>query len=161
MRVVSRTETQDHVFSAISKEEVQPISAFLQSKGVKLKNEMEEVMDLDPVSDDDDDEDASIPSEDEGRSKQSKPAKKAANDEDEESGEEFLWFRAIAETLQKTRTLRKSRLTVVRQATLIPIRTRVTRDQTCPILSWKPPKRKPPKLQSGRKHRAWEVEAMM
>ncbi|ORX35173.1 hypothetical protein BD324DRAFT_122298 [Kockovaella imperatae] len=32
MRVVSRTDAADHVFSAISKEEVQPISTFLQSK---------------------------------------------------------------------------------------------------------------------------------
>jgi len=87
MRVVSKTDNVDHVFSAISKEEVQPISTFLQSKNVRLKNEMEEVMDIEPISDDDEeDDDVSIPSEDERpkKSKDKKPVR--ANDDDDESG---------------------------------------------------------------------------
>ena len=89
MRVVSRTDAADYVFSAISKEEVEPISAFLESKNVRLKNEMDEVMDVDPISDEDmdEDDDVSIPSEDEKGRKQKdkKPAKN--DDEDEESGQ--------------------------------------------------------------------------
>jgi hypothetical protein len=94
MRVVSNNDGSDHVFSAISKEEVQPISAFLQSKNVRLKNEMEEAMEVDPISDedldDDDDDDVSIPSEDErGRKvkdKGKKPKAAAGDDDDDESG---------------------------------------------------------------------------
>jgi structure-specific recognition protein 1 len=90
MRVVSKTDSTDHVFSSISKEEVQPISAFLQSKNVRLKNEMDEVMDIEPISDDDDeeDDDVSIPSEDERPKKgKDKVAKKISRDDDEdESG---------------------------------------------------------------------------
>jgi structure-specific recognition protein 1 len=86
MRVVSKTDNVDHVFSAISKEEVQPISTFLQSKNVRLKNEMEEVMDIEPISDDDEeDDDVSIPSEDERpRKSKDKTGKKPAraNDDD-------------------------------------------------------------------------------
>lgn len=94
MRVVSRTEAADHVFSAISKEEVEPISTFLQSKGVRLKNEMDEVMEVDEaiMSDEDDDmDDASIPSEDEGRRKgkgkeKTQVKSRGADDDDDESG---------------------------------------------------------------------------
>ena len=91
MRVVSKFDTSDHVFSAISKEEVSPISAFLQSKNVKLKNEMDEVMDVDPISDEDmnDEDDASIPSEDEPRDsgkKDKTKAIKAGKEDEDESG---------------------------------------------------------------------------
>jgi structure-specific recognition protein 1 len=96
MRVVSKTDNVDHVFSAISKEEVQPISTFLQSKNVRLKNEMEEVMDIEPISDDDEeDDDVSIPSEDERpRKSKDKTGKKPAraNDDDDESGTYFATF---------------------------------------------------------------------
>jgi len=84
MRVVSKTEAADHVFSAISKEEVSPISSFLQSKNVRLKNEMEEVMDVDPITDEDiDDDDMSIPSEDEVKEKGKKGKGKAKNTADD------------------------------------------------------------------------------
>lgn len=97
MRVQSKTDASNHVFSAISKEEVQPISAFLQSKNVRLKNEMEEAMEVDPISDedmDDDDDDVSIPSEDErGRKVKDKGKKvKGGDDEDDESGESFQLY---------------------------------------------------------------------
>lgn len=94
MRVISNTGSSDHVFTAINKEEVGPISQFLASKNVRLKNEMEDtVMDVDNVdlSDmDDDDDDVSINSEDEGRKKKKgkgdpKPRREA--DDDDESGE--------------------------------------------------------------------------
>jgi structure-specific recognition protein 1 len=96
MRVVSKLDSTDHVFSAISKEEVQPISAFLQSKNVRLQNEMDEIMELDPISDDDDDEDddVSIPSEDEKPKKgKDKAIKKPsrADDEEDESGKLPSW----------------------------------------------------------------------
>lgn len=98
MRVVNKLENADHVFSAISKEEVAPISAFLQSKNVRLKNEMDEVMDVDPISDDDeDDEDVSIPSEDEkpkkGKDMVKKPTRPAADDDDDESGQSLTYPR--------------------------------------------------------------------
>jgi structure-specific recognition protein 1 len=90
MRVVSKTEATDHVFSAISKEEVGPISSFLQSKNVKLKNEMDEVMEVDPISDEDDDME-SIPSDDDDdrgkKGKNKEKVKKPAADDDSESGE--------------------------------------------------------------------------
>ena len=90
MRVASRTEATDHVFSAISKEEVAPISSFLQSKNVRLKNEMDEAMDVDPISDEDiDDDDVSIPSEDEVKDKGKKDkakVKKPADADEDESG---------------------------------------------------------------------------
>jgi structure-specific recognition protein 1 len=92
MRVVSKSEVADHVFSAISKEEVGPISTFLQSKNVRLKNEMEDSngMDVDPISDDDD-EDMSIPSDDEPKRDKKKGKAKApaaaADDDEDESGE--------------------------------------------------------------------------
>ena len=88
MRVVSKSDATDHVFSAISKEEVQPISTFFAAHGVRLKNEMDEAMDVDPISDDEDedeDEEMSIPSDNE-RGKGSKPSRRAGEDE-EESGE--------------------------------------------------------------------------
>lgn len=102
MRVVSKSEVADHVFSAISKEEVAPISAFLTSKNVRLKNEMDDevaaLIDVDDVDmgSDEDDEDASIESEDDKRGKKGKgkgkgadkaKVKAAADDEDDESGE--------------------------------------------------------------------------
>lgn len=101
MRVVNKLENADHVFSAISKEEVAPISAFLQSKNVRLKNEMEDVMEIDPISEDDDEDedDASIPSEDEkpskGKDKVKKPSRQAANDDDE-SGTSPIFVTAIS-----------------------------------------------------------------
>ncbi|WWD22603.1 FACT complex subunit POB3 [Kwoniella shandongensis] len=92
MRVVSKTDAADHVFSAISKEEVTPISTFLQSKNVRLKNEMEEaVMDIDGPLSDDDEEMESIASEDEERGKKDKGkkvAKKAVDDDEDESEDE-------------------------------------------------------------------------
>ncbi|OCF32303.1 FACT complex subunit POB3 [Kwoniella heveanensis CBS 569] len=97
MRVVSKTEVADHVFSAISKEEVTPISSFLQSKNVRLKNEMEEaVMDIDEPLSDDDEEMDSIASEDEedqkkkskDKSKPAKSAKKPVDDEDDDESED-------------------------------------------------------------------------
>ncbi|CAK9786975.1 SSrecog-domain-containing protein [Cutaneotrichosporon oleaginosum] len=99
MRVLAN-EGPDHVFSAISKEEAGPISQFLASKNVRLKNEMDELeaadaMDIDDLSDDDDD-DVSIMSEDEGRKKkkkqqqQAQPARRAADDEDESEDEDFM-----------------------------------------------------------------------
>ncbi|RSH84068.1 FACT complex subunit [Saitozyma podzolica] len=102
MRVVSKSEVADHVFSAISKEEVAPISAFLTSKNVRLKNEMDDevaaLIDVDDVDmgSDEDDEDASIESEDDKRGKKGKGkgkgadkarVKAAADDDDDESGE--------------------------------------------------------------------------
>jgi hypothetical protein len=102
MRVVSKSEVADHVFSAISKEEVAPISAFLTSKNVRLKNEMDDevaaLIDVDDVDmgSDEDDEDASIESEDDKRGKKGKgkgkgadkaKVKAAADDDDDESGE--------------------------------------------------------------------------
>ena len=93
MRVVSKLGTPDHVFTAINKEEVGPISQYLASKNVRLKNEMEDAMDIDNVMDDDlsdDDDDVSINSEDEGRKKKKKnkaePKARKPADEDDESG---------------------------------------------------------------------------
>lgn len=94
LRVVNKLENADHVFSSISKEEVAPITAFLQNKNIRLKNEMEEVMEVDPISDDDDDEDpdASIPSDEDekpkkgSKDKQVKKPSRVADDDDEESG---------------------------------------------------------------------------
>jgi hypothetical protein len=80
MRVVSKTDAADHVFSALPKEEMESIGQFLKSKNIRLKNEL----------DDDDDEDMSIPSEDEQKGKKNKSGAPAASrrDEDEdESGE--------------------------------------------------------------------------
>lgn len=91
MRVVSKTEAADHVFSSISKEEVQPISAYLTSKNVRLKNEMDDAMDVDPISDDDieEDDDASISSEDEKpRKKDKKPVAKARDDDEQSESED-------------------------------------------------------------------------
>ncbi|GFZ44452.1 FACT complex subunit POB3 [Saitozyma sp. JCM 24511] len=103
MRVVSKSEVADHVFSAISKEEVAPISAFLTSKNVRLKNEMDDevaaLIDVDDVDmgSDEDDEDASIESEDDKRGKKGKgkgkgadkaKVKAAADDDDDESEDE-------------------------------------------------------------------------
>jgi structure-specific recognition protein 1 len=91
MRVVSKTDAADHVFSALPKEEMESIGQFLKSKNIRLKNELDDVMDIDPISDDDDDdEDMSIPSEDEQKGKKNKSGAPAASrrDEDEdESGE--------------------------------------------------------------------------
>lgn len=106
MRVVSKTDNTDTVFSAISKEEVQPISAFLQSKNVRLKNEMDEVMDIDPISDDDEeDDDVSIPSDDDRpkKGKDKKPARAAADDDDE-SGKSILY-----QSLNKLTSYRRRR----------------------------------------------------
>lgn len=109
MRVLA-TSGPDHVFSAISKEEAGPISQFLASKNVRLKNEMDELdaadaMDIDDLSDDDDD--ISIMSEDEGRKKkkkqqQAQPVRRAADEEDE-SGE-FAINRGATANPQRTRT---------------------------------------------------------
>ncbi|KAK6904618.1 FACT complex subunit POB3 [Kwoniella mangroviensis CBS 10435] len=95
MRVVSKTEVADHVFTAISKEEVQPISAFLKQKNIKLLNEMEEtVMDIDEPLSDEDEEMESIASEDEDSGKKSKKdkggkkAKPSVQDDDDESDDE-------------------------------------------------------------------------
>lgn len=96
MRVVSKTGGANHVFSAINKQEVGPISSFLQSKNIRLKNEMEEAtVDIDePFSDDD--EEMESPSEDERPSKakndKSKTVKKSADDDEDESGKHFLPF---------------------------------------------------------------------
>ncbi|KIR25022.1 FACT complex subunit POB3 [Cryptococcus deuterogattii LA55] len=92
MRVVSKTGGANHVFSAINKQEVGPISSFLQSKNIRLKNEMEEAtVDIDePFSDDD--EEMESPSEDERPSKakndKSKIVKKSADDDEDESDDE-------------------------------------------------------------------------
>ncbi|KIR52364.1 FACT complex subunit POB3 [Cryptococcus gattii Ru294] len=92
MRVVSKTGGANHVFSAINKQEVGPISSFLQSKNIRLKNEMEEaIVDIDvPFSDDD--EEMESPSEDERPSKakndKSKTVKKSADDDEDESEDE-------------------------------------------------------------------------
>jgi len=92
MRVVSKTDAADHVFSALPKEEMESIGQFLKSKNIRLKNELDDVMDIDPISDDDDDddEDMSIPSEDEQRGKKNKAAAPTASkraEEEDESGE--------------------------------------------------------------------------
>ncbi|KAK1921138.1 putative subunit of the heterodimeric FACT complex [Papiliotrema laurentii] len=93
LRVVSKTDAADHVFSALSKEEMEGIEAFLKGKNVRLKNEIDELMDVDdPISEDDDDEDMSIPSEDEKPSKKDKKSaapRRAADDEDESEDEDF------------------------------------------------------------------------
>lgn len=57
MRVVSKSDSTDHVFSAISKEEAEGIAAYLSGKNVRLKNEMEEIGDVDMDDDDLDDVD--------------------------------------------------------------------------------------------------------
>ena len=86
MRVVSKTEATDHVFSALSKEEMQGIESFLRGKNIRLKNEIDELMDVDdPISEDDDDEDMSIPSEDEKPSKKDTKAATQARGGDDES----------------------------------------------------------------------------
>lgn len=96
MRVTSKTGTVPTVFSAISKEEAGPISQFLASKNVRLKNEIDDVMDVDAVMDldSDDDDDVSINSEDEGRKKKKKGEKAAvrrpADDDDESEDEDFM-----------------------------------------------------------------------
>ncbi|BEI91597.1 uncharacterized protein CcaverHIS019_0404170 [Cutaneotrichosporon cavernicola] len=99
MRVLA-SDGPDHVFSAISKEEAGPISQFLSSKNVRLKNEMDELeatdkMDMDDLSDDDDD--VSIMSEDEGRKKKKKkpqqqqaPVRRPVDEEDESEDEDFM-----------------------------------------------------------------------
>jgi structure-specific recognition protein 1 len=131
MRVVSKSEVADHVFSAISKEEVAPISAFLTSKNVRLKNEMDDevaaLIDVDDVDmgSDDDDDDASIESEDDKRGKKGKGKGKgtdkakvkaaAADDDDDESGEWgdfdparfcFVWCRGGLAAVQAWRPRR-------------------------------------------------------
>ncbi|WWC67387.1 FACT complex subunit POB3 [Kwoniella pini CBS 10737] len=98
MRVVSKTEVADHVFTAISKEEVNPISAFLKQKNVKLLNEMEEnVLDDVPLSDDDeemesiaseDDEDDRKKSKSKSKQDTGKKVKAPAMDVDDESDDE-------------------------------------------------------------------------
>ncbi|KAI9633310.1 putative subunit of the heterodimeric FACT complex [Dioszegia hungarica] len=105
MRVAPKSGGADHVFSAISKEEVDGISAFLGGKNVRLKNEMEEpdLGDVDMEEEveglsDEDMSDASIPSEDErgkgkgkgkGKGEKGRAEKpKKANDDDDESDDE-------------------------------------------------------------------------
>ncbi|ODN86799.1 FACT complex subunit POB3 [Cryptococcus wingfieldii CBS 7118] len=100
MRVVSKTGTADHVFSAINKQEVGSISAFLQGKNIRLKNEMEEAtIDIEGGFSDDDEEMDSA-SEDERPSKANKANKASkekakavknsapADDDDDESEDE-------------------------------------------------------------------------
>lgn len=124
MRVVSNNDGSDHVFSAISKEEVQPISAFLQSKNVRLKNEMEEAMEVDAISDedmDDDDDDVSIPSEDERGRKvkdKGKKPKASGDDDDDESGRSYELTRGYADW-QKTKISNLVVRTVVRRVNQI------------------------------------------
>ena len=134
MRVVSKTEAPDHVFSAISKEEVEPISGFLQSKNVRLKNEMDEAMEVDPITDDDiddDDDDATIPSEGEERGKSKrdkgvKGTKKAADDDEDESGELMIGPLIMNPSLtlnfasQRMKISRKNRPTEDHPARAIP-----------------------------------------
>lgn len=110
MRVVSKTGGADHVFSAINKQEVGPISSFLQSKNIRLKNEMEEaIVDIDePFSDDD--EEMESPSEDERPSKakndksKTKPVKKAADDDEDESGKRSLPLSIFSHTMHRLLT---------------------------------------------------------
>lgn len=126
IRVVSKTGSADSVFSAIPKEEASGISAFLASKNVRLKNEMEEAggdVDMDDLDDlddlddadleglDDDDDDASIVSDDDGKRKgkgkgsgrekgrgeKEKGKTKSRADEDDESGE-FVCFSCSTST---------------------------------------------------------------
>lgn len=93
LKVVSKTEASDHVFSALGKEEMEPIGLFLKSKNVKIKNELDDVMEIDPISEDDEEDDISIPSDDEKPSKKDKkgtqPARRAADEEDE-SGKQIF-----------------------------------------------------------------------
>lgn len=94
MRVVSKTGGADHVFSAINKQEVGPISSFLQSKNIRLKNEMEEaIVDIDePFSDDDEEMESASEDERPSRAKndksKTKPVKKLADDDEDESEDE-------------------------------------------------------------------------
>ncbi|WVQ82935.1 FACT complex subunit POB3 [Cryptococcus sp. DSM 104549] len=93
MRVVSKTDTADHVFSAINKQEVGPISSFFKGKGIRLKNEMEEAtVDMNEEFSDEDEDMLSVASEDEeprGKKDKAKGAKKAAAaDEQSESDDE-------------------------------------------------------------------------
>lgn len=106
MRVVSKTDAADHVFSALPKEEMESIGQFLKSKNVRLKNELDDVMDIDPISDDDDDEDMSIPSEDEQKGKKGKSAGPAASKRDEEEDESG---ELIAGEFQSRANLRRGR----------------------------------------------------
>nr|ODN85743.1 FACT complex subunit POB3 [Cryptococcus depauperatus CBS 7841] len=96
MRVVSKTGTADYIFSAINKQEVGPISQFLSSKNIRLKNEMEEaVVDMGEVFSDEDEEMSSASEEDRPKTKASKSREKeerkkpAADDEDESDDEDF------------------------------------------------------------------------
>ena len=86
MRVASRVETTNVIFSSISKEEVAPISTFLQSKNVRLTNEMDEMLvDVDPIDDSEDDEEMSIDS-DENTGRKKERVSKPSRDDDDESG---------------------------------------------------------------------------
>lgn len=142
MRVVSKSDVADHVFSAISKEEVEPISTFLQSKNVRLKNEIEDAMAMaiDNISDDDEDDDLSIPSEDEQRGKKGDKGKQAAkasrnDDDDDESGEHFSrLYGCQADSWQTTRTSRAEPATAARHLRTTATRTgRVPMRQMCQI----------------------------
>lgn len=88
LKVVSKTEAADHVFSALGKEEMEPIGLFLKSKNVRIKNELDDVMDVDPISDDEEEDDISIPSEDEKPSKKDKKGTQPRRqvEEEDESG---------------------------------------------------------------------------
>ena len=72
LRVMQKSDSADHVFSSIPKEEEANIAQYLKDRKVRVENESEAaIMDIDPISDDDDDEAMSIPSEDEMRAKKS------------------------------------------------------------------------------------------
>lgn len=105
MRVVSKTGGADHVFSAINKQEVGPISSFLQSKNIRLKNEMEEaIVDIDePFSDDDEEMESASEDERPSRAKndksKTKHVKKLADDDEDESGKRPLPLSIFAHTV--------------------------------------------------------------
>jgi hypothetical protein len=76
LRVISRTESTDHIFSAISKEEEDVIKTYLKSKNVRVKDDLEELaMEVDEEEEEDEeegissDEGASIVSVDKDRGK--------------------------------------------------------------------------------------------
>jgi len=122
MRVVSKTESTDHIFSAISKEEVGPISTFLQGKNVRLKNDMDETMEVDAISDLDDleDDEEMASASDDGKKKRSGKEKKskaaaADDDDDDESGmsvystDTIVFHGSGVQLARATLTLRRGR----------------------------------------------------
>jgi structure-specific recognition protein 1 len=109
LRVISKTESTDHIFSSIPKEEEDSIKAYLKAKNVRVKDDLEEMAmamevdeedEMDEMDDDDveSDDGGSIVSVDRGKGKGKstgkskgkdggKEVRKGGGNEDDESGE--------------------------------------------------------------------------